>query len=120
MVEELISRVFCARDCAHYAHWATSSGYHHSVLSEFYDNVVGFADRIMEAYIGNFDELPVVKTIGKELKDDKAILKCLQEDVVWIAKNRDKLALEVEAIGAIVDELVEFYLSTIFKLKRLK
>ena len=120
MVEELVAKVFCVRDCAHYAHWATTSGYHHGVLGEFYDEVVGFADRIMEAYIGNFDEVPTIKTIGQDLKDDRAVLKCLETDVAWIAKNRDSISAEIEAIEAIVDELVELYLDTIFKLKRLK
>lgn len=120
MISDLISKLFCVRDCAHYAHWATSSGYHHGVLGEIYDQVVDYADRIMEAYIGNFNTVPIVKTMGYTFKDDREILKCLEEDVVWIAEHRDHIAEEVEAIEAIIDELVEFYLSNIFKLKRLK
>ena len=120
MISELISKLFCVRDCAHYAHWATSSGYHHTVLGDIYDNVVDYADRIMEAYIGNFNDVPIIKTLGYTFKDDREILKCLEEDVVWIAENREKIAVDVEAIEAIIDELVEFYLSNIFKLKRLK
>ena len=53
MISELIQKLFAARDCAHYAHWATTSGYHHGVLGDIYDQVVDYADRIMEAYIGN-------------------------------------------------------------------
>lgn len=120
MIEELIAKVFCVRDCAHYAHWATSSGYHHEVLGGIYKQVIDYADRIMEAYIGNFNTVPVVKTEGCTFKDDKEILKCFEKDVVWIAEHRDHIAEGVEAIEAIIDELVEFYLSHIFKLKRLK
>lgn len=120
MISELISKLFCVRDCAHYAHWTTSSGYHHGVLGEIYDQVVDYADRIMEAYIGNFNTVPTVKTKGYTFSNDKDILKCLEEDVVWIAENQEKIAEEVEAIEAIIDELVEFYLSNIFKLKHLK
>ena len=43
--------------------------------------------------------------------------------VLFLARDlahRDHIAEEVEAIEAIIDELVEFYLSNIFKLKRLK
>ena len=120
MIEEFVSRTFALRDCAHYSHWATSSGYHHGVLGEVYSEVVKFVDRIMEAYIGNFNTVPIVKTEGCTFKDDREILKCLEEDVVWIAEHRDHIAEEVEAIEAIIDELVEFYLSNIFKLKRLK
>lgn len=120
MISELIQKLFAARDCAHYAHWATSSGYHHGVLGDIYDQVVDYADRIMEAYIGNFGTVPTVKTTGASLSSDKEILKCLEKDVTWIAENRDKIAEDIDAIEAIIDELVEFYLSNIFKLKRLK
>ena len=53
MIEQLVAKTFALRDCAHYAHWATSSGYHHEVLGEVYSEVVKFVDRLMEAYIGN-------------------------------------------------------------------
>lgn len=120
MVQELIARLFAVRDCAHYAHWATSSGYHHGVLGDIYDQVVDYVDRIMEAYIGNFNTVPSIKTTGYTLSNDKEILKCLEKDVIWIAENQEKIAEEIEATEAIIDELVEFYLSNIFKLKRLK
>ena len=120
MIEQLISKLFAVRDCAHYAHWATNSGYHHGVLGDIYDKVVDYADRIMEAYIGNFNTVPTIKTTGYTFTDDKEILKCLEKDVVWIAENQEEIAADIEAIEAIIDELVEFYLSNIFKLKRLK
>ena len=120
MTAELVSKAFALRDCAHYAHWATSSGYHHEVLGEVYSEVVKFVDRLMEAYIGNFDEVLKVKTEGQSLSDDKQVLKCLQSDVAWIAKNRDKIASDLDALEAILDEMMEFYLSSITKLKRFK
>lgn len=120
MISELVSRTFKVRDCAHYAHWATASGYHHEVLKEVYENAVDFVDRMMEAHIANFDALPEVKTESAALKSDKEILKCLQADVVWIAENREEIASDLDALEAILDEMMEFYLSSIFKLKRLK
>lgn len=53
MTAELVAKTFALRDCAHYSHWVTSSGYHHEVLGEVYSEVVNFVDRLMEAYIGN-------------------------------------------------------------------
>ena len=120
MLEEFIARAFALRDCAHYAHWATSSGYHHGVLGDIYSNVVGFVDRVVEAHIGNFDDVPALETKGYKFKDDKQVLKCLKEDVVWIAKNREEISSDLDAIEAILDEMLEFYLSSITKLSRFK
>lgn len=116
MIDQLISRVFAIRDCAHMAHWNAESGYHHEQLGNFYEEVIPLLDRIVEAHIGNFNEVPKVKF---SLPGDD-ILKCLEEDVVWMDKNSETITGDVEAMENILQEITELYLSTIFKLRRLK
>ena len=116
MVVDLISRVFNTRNQAHLAHWSESSGYHHEVLGEFYDSLVDILDKFIEAYQGNFGKITDIK-----LKNtDKEILKCIEEDIVWLTENRDEITEEICALENIIDELVALYLSTRFKLKQLK
>lgn len=53
MIEELISRVFYARNVAHFEHWRAEGigGYaRHVALGEFYDGVIDAIDTLVEAY----------------------------------------------------------------------
>jgi len=53
MIEQLISRVFYARNLAHFAHWrAKGDGSYakHVALGEFYDGVIDTIDPLVEAY----------------------------------------------------------------------
>ena len=44
MIEELVEKVFAARNEAHIAHWATKSFAKHMALNEFYDNIIDLID----------------------------------------------------------------------------
>lgn len=107
MVEQLIAKVFSTR---------TKSYAEHVALGDFYDSVVDLIDSLVECYQGNFGIIGDVKP--KDANGD--FLKCLEEDVVWIAENRDGIAGEVDALENIVDEITSLYLKTIYKLKNLK
>ena len=116
MIEQLIAKVFSTRNCTHLAHWRTKSYAEHVALGDFYDSVVDLIDNLVECYQGNFGIIGDVK-----LKDANGdFLKCLEEDVVWIAENRDGIAGEIDALENIVDEITSLYLKTIYKLKNLK
>ena len=44
MIEQLISRVFYARNLAHFEHWRTKSYSQHKALGSFYDDVIDAVD----------------------------------------------------------------------------
>ena len=116
MVQELIQRVFATRNAAHLAHWAETSGYRHTVLGEFYDDVIDSIDKFVEAYQGNFGTIEDIK-----LKDsDKDIMKLIEDDIVWITTHCEEICEDIEALENILQELTGLYLSTRFKLKQLK
>ena len=111
---ELITKVFEARNASHIKHWKTESYAEHEALGEFYDNVIDILDKYMEAHIAAFE---TVDDIPEDAKDVKKLLK---ENMLWLNKNREKLAGNVPALENILDELSGQYLSTLFKLERLR
>lgn len=118
MVNDLITRLFCTRNCAHLAHWATGSYAEHKALGSFYDDVVDLLDKFVEAYMGASGKkiqpmaLPAVPVT-------KNILSHLSDEVNWINSNREEIASEIPALENILDEIAGLYLSTIYKLKQL-
>ena len=63
MIEDLIARVFCTRNCAHLAHWASDSYAEHEALGSFYEDIIDILDNFVEVYQGNYKKVEDVKTI---------------------------------------------------------
>jgi hypothetical protein len=117
MIEQLISRVFYARNLAHFAHWRTKSYAQHQALGSFYDGVIDAIDPLVEAYQGAYDLIGAIPAPGEMEKD---ALKCLESDAEWIEKNHEKICKGNRAVGNLVDGVTEVYLSAIYKLRNLK
>ena len=116
MIEELISRVFATRNAVHLAHWAETSGWRHKVLGKFYDSLIDKVDSIVEAHQGAYGLVGDVKSVTVD-KDN--IADHIAEEAKWIDKNRDNIAGNIRAISNLVDDLVDDYLSTHYKLTKL-
>ena len=116
MIEELVAKVFLARNNAHIAHWKTKSYAEHIALGDFYDAVIDIIDTLVETYQGNFGLIGDIP--NGELHHD-GCTKCLSDQVAWIAKNRSKIARNVASLENIVDELTGLYLKTLYKLENL-
>jgi len=118
MLNELIQKVFCTRNCAHLAHWRTKSFAEHEALGAFYDDIIDGIDKLVEAYMGAAGkvvdplEIPAVKPV-------KDILSHLSDEANWINEHREHIASEIPALENIVDEITAIYLKTIYKLKQL-
>ena len=117
MIEELIAKVFEARNAAHLEHWRTKNGEVHRALGKFYEKVIDKIDELVEAYQGNFGIIGKVPDVGQTHNED--CIKCLSDQVAWIAKNRSKIAKNVASLENIVDELTGLYLKTLYKLENL-
>lgn len=118
MIEQLIARVFASRNAAHLAHWAETSGFRHQTLGGFYDGAIDKLDSIVEAHQSAF-ELVKVGALAKQPEVDD-IVAHLEEDLVWINENRKKITNGLAAIDNLLQDLEGLYLSTLYKLKRLK
>jgi hypothetical protein len=111
MIEELITKVFEARDAAHRAHWKTNSYAQHEALGDFYGDVTDTLDKYVETCQG---------ACGVKTSDQKESAKILHENVVWINQNRETLAKNIPALENILDELTGVYLKALYKLENLR
>jgi hypothetical protein len=119
MIEELISRVFYARNVAHFEHW-TANGVgayaRHQALGSFYEDVIEALDSLVEAYQGAFELIGPVRAPKTKASE---ILLILTEDAAWIEKNHEAICKGNRAVANLVDGVTETYLTTIYKLRNL-
>jgi DNA-binding ferritin-like protein len=115
-MEELIQRIFAARNLAHLAHWNESSGYRHEALGEFYDDVVDSLDCLVEASMALNGKVgfPMLPSASGD------ILNTLNDDLVFINQNRDQITSGVSALNNLLDNISALYMKTIFKLTQLQ
>jgi hypothetical protein len=120
MIEQLISRVFYARNLAHFAHWRAKgdgSFAKHMALGEFYDGVIDTIDPLVEAYQGAYE---LIGNIPVPVNTPTDPLKCLEADAAWIEENHEGICKGNRAVGNLVDTVTAVYLSAIYKLRNLK
>jgi len=120
MIEQLISRVFYARNVAHFEHWrATGTGNFakHMALGSFYEEIIEAIDDLVEAYQGAFELIDGIPAPESGKSD---VLKLLEGDADWIEKNHDNICRGNRAVANLVDTVTDTYLSTIYKLRNLK
>jgi hypothetical protein len=114
MVEKLIEKMFAARNAAHIQHWKTNSYSQHQALGEYYDEVIDGLDKFVEAYQGTFGIIE--NTPGGE----KDVAKMINDDIIWLNKNRSEICKGVPALENIVDELTGLHMKTLYKLENLR
>ena len=117
MIEQLISRVFYARNLAHYEHWRTKSYAQHKALGKFYDGVIEALDALVEAYQGLNGLIGSIPS-PTDTKGDS--LKILKADAEWIEANHEEICGGNRAVANLIDNVTGIYLSTIYKLENLK
>ena len=119
MIEQLIARVFYARNVAHFEHWRANGvgGYaRHMTLGEFYDQVIDAVDKLVEAYQGAFELVGDIKAPKTKASDIQMIL---IEDAEWIEKNHESICKGNRAVANLLDGVTEVYLTTTYKLRNL-
>jgi hypothetical protein len=117
MIEQLISRVFYARNLAHFTHWRTKSFSQHMALGEFYDGVIDAIDALVETYQGAFGLIGNIPAPAETRSD---ILETLKADAAWIEENHEKICKGNRGVGNQLDSVTDRYLTTIYKLENLK
>lgn len=120
MIEELISRVFYARNVAHFEHWRAKgdgSFAKHMALGDFYDDVIEAIDRLVEVYQGAFK---LIGNIPAPKVSERDVLKLLEADAAWIEEHHEDICEGNRAVANLIDGVTEVYLSGIYKLRNLK
>jgi len=114
-IEELISRVFQARNIAHREHLKTDSYAKHMALGQFYDDVIESIDEIIEVHQGRHE------LIGDFIVKDqlpKNVTAYLIAEAAWIENTRNSFDT-CPAVLNLIDGLAAVYLRAVYKLTNL-
>lgn len=114
MVEQLIDRLFAARNAAHAAHWKTKSYAAHKALGHYYEGVIEALDDYVEAHQGTFG------IVGKIEGDTDNITRVIRDEIVWLNENRSKIAKDIPALENLLDSLTDLHMKTLYKLENLR
>jgi hypothetical protein len=108
--------LFLARDVTHSVHLNTRSFAKHMALQGFYEGIIPLADSLAEAYQGRHGLIgPITLHSAKKTTN---VVEFLQDQLDEIESIRYEVVDKKDtAIHNIIDEIVNLYLTTLYKLK---
>ena len=113
---DFVGMLFLARDVAHSVHLNTRSYSKHVALNTFYDSIIDHADAFAEAYQGRHGLMGPI-TLHSATKTAN-IIDFLQNQLDDIEKCRYEVVDKSDsAIQQLIDNIVELYLTTLYKLR---
>ena len=121
MIGRLVGTMFLAREYAHRAHLRVTgpgSFAAHSALGEFYEAIIDNADSITEAYQGRHGIIEIPYLPMPKQEDYVAVLETLLDDIEKL--RYDAVDKKDTAIQNLIDTAVETFLSTLYKLRKLR
>jgi DNA-binding ferritin-like protein len=108
--------LFLARDVAHSVHLNTRSFSKHEALNIFYDRIVDVADDFAETYQGRHGLIGPISL--QSAKKTTNVLEFLQESLKEIESVRYEVCDKSDStLQQLIDNIIEVYLRTIYKLK---
>jgi len=113
---DFVGMLFLARDVAHSVHLGTRSFSKHMALNTFYDGIVDLADAFAEAYQGRHGLIgPITLMSAKKTTN---IIEFLEEQLKEIEAMRyDVVDKADSSLQQLIDNIVEIYLRSLYKLK---
>ena len=113
---EFLGALFLARDVAHSVHLNTRSYAKHVALNIFYDRIIGAADDFAEAYQGRYGLIgPIPLHSAKKTAN---IIEFLEGSLKEIEDSRYEVCDKTDtALQQLIDNIVEVYLRTLYKLR---
>jgi hypothetical protein len=113
---EFVGLLFLARDVAHSVHLNTRSYSKHKALNIFYDRIVGAADDFAESYQGRHGLMgPITLHSAKKTTN---IIEFLEDSLKQIEDARYEVADKKDmSLQQLIDNIIEIYLRTLYKLK---
>ena len=115
---DFLGVLFLARDVAHSVHLNTRSFSKHEALNIFYDRIVGAADDFAETYQGRHGLIgPITLHSAKKTSN---IIEFLEDSLKQVEDCRYEICDKTDtALQQLIDNIVEIYLRTLYKLKSL-
>jgi hypothetical protein len=113
---DFVGQLFLARDVTHSVHLNTRSYSKHLALNIFYDRIIGAADDFAEAYQGRHGLMgPITLSSAKPTKN---IIEFLEGQLADIEAARyDVVPKTDSSLQQLIDNIIEIYLRTIYKLR---
>jgi Family of unknown function (DUF5856) len=113
---QLIGLLFLGRNVAHSVHLNTRSYAKHVALNIFYDRIIDAADDFAEAYQGRHGLIgPIAIPAAKKTTN---IIEFLQEQLDEIEKGRYDVCDRTDmSLQQLIDNIIEIYLRTLYKLR---
>ncbi len=113
---QLMGLLFLGRNVAHSVHLNTRSFSKHMALNTFYDEIIDRADAFAEAYQGRHGLIgPIAIPAAKKTTN---IIDFLQDQLAEIEKGRYTVCEKTDSsLQQLIDNIVELYLTTLYKLR---
>ena len=113
---DFVGILFLARDVAHSVHLNTRSYAKHKALNKFYDSIVDAADAFAEAYQGRHGLIGPISLMSA--KKTSNIIEFLESQLAEIEGARYDVCEKTDtSLQQLIDNIVQLYLSTLYKLK---
>lgn len=113
---DFVGMLFLARDVAHSVHLNTRSFSKHMALNTFYDSIIDLADAFAEAYQGRHGLIGPISLMSA--KKTTNIIEFLEDQLKEIESVRyDVCDKSDTALQQLIDNIVELYLTTLYKLR---
>jgi DUF1680 family protein len=113
---DFVGLLFLARDVTHSVHLNTRSYSKHVALNIFYDRIIGAADDFAEAYQGRHGMIgPITLHSAKKTSN---VIEFLEDSLKQIEAARYEVCDKSDSsLQQLIDNIVEIYLRTLYKLK---
>jgi len=113
---DFVGMLFLARDVTHSVHLNTRSYAKHKALQKFYEDIIDHADAFAEAYNGRHG---LIGGISLQSHNKTAnVVDFLQNQLDEIETARyDIVDRKDTSLQQLIDNIVELYLTTLYKLK---
>ena len=120
IIGQFISTLFASRTQAHVFHLQTPSFAAHKALNEYYDEIVGITDGIVESYQGKYGIISGYGNIAlQEYQSCEGIIMYFTTLCMYVEKNRVSLPQD-SYIQNQIDEIVALIETTKYKLINLQ
>ena len=113
---DFIGILFLARDVTHSVHLNTRSFSKHTALNIFYDRIIDAADDFVETYQGRHGLVgPITLHSAKKTNN---VVEFLEDSLAQVEAARYEVCDKSDtALQQLIDNIVEIYLRTLYKLK---
>ena len=113
---DFVGILFLARDVTHSVHLNTRSYAKHKALNKFYDEIIEVADDFAEAYQGRHGLIGPISLMSA--KKTSNVIEFLEGQLAEIESVRYDVCDKADtSMQQLIDNIIQLYLSTLYKLR---